>query len=82
MIQVSEVCDLQTLAFITQGISTDHCHSISVDVCTKQWIGFHNIPKELNVRTKFVIFKEKNNSGSWTEFSIFSILHVSGGSQI
>lgn len=73
---------LQTLACITQSISTDHCNPISVDVRTKQWIGFHNIPKELNVGNNFVIFKEKKNSASWTEFPIFSVLHVSGSSQI
>lgn len=59
---------LQTLACISQGINTDHCNSISVDVCTKQWIGFHNIPKELNVGNKFVIFKEKKIQGVGLNF--------------
>lgn len=75
---------LQTLASITEGIGIDHCNSISVDDCTKQWIGFHNVLKELNVankKPKFVIFKEKKLSESWTEISIFSVLHVSGSSQ-
>lgn len=59
---------LQTLACTTQGFSTDHCNSISVDVCTKQWIGFHNVPAELNVENKSVIFKEKNFQGVGLNF--------------
>lgn len=50
---------LQTLVCITQGVRIDRCNSISMDVCTKQWIGFHNVPAELNMGNKFVYLKKK-----------------------